>query len=389
MPRKKRGKKTKARNGTSGGSDSAATGAGPRAPSAPTSSSTPNNLLTDPTPTTSQLEEPLLPASSSSGAAADGGTATSADAELGRRSPSPKYTSFPRHRKALSEAIDDELIPLASATTTVAEPLEATLIADAEEFNVSFEAPSDINNIASGIVQIEAPATLPPNFTFVATLPGGRAFTVTTDPEGGGVQRGQILELPFPSSFLATTVVPPKGYWKDGLCDCLSLGCCHPTVWVSWLCPLVGIGQTNTRLRLDWLGRKATIPRQVKFTFGILVTITVLHIIAANIWSYLGHNLDPVYFKIGSSLSLCVMLFRIYSIARTRYQVRKRYEIPESACARGCCCGCCRSCDDVCAAALCSCCVTARMLRHTADYETYRGLCCSSNGLPASAPVVV
>ena len=372
MPKKKRGKKNKAKSGTNtiGGGNDANSSA-----QVATADST-NNPLSDPTPTTSQLEEPLLPPSSEAASAND-------DIESG----SPKYTSFPRNRK-MSNANDineAETIPLA----TNIEPLDATLIADAEEFNLSFEAPSDINNIAADIVQIEAPATLPPNFTFVATLADGRAFTVTTDPEGGGVQRGDTMEVPFPTSFLATTVVPPKGYWKDGLCDCLSLGCFHPTVWVSWMCPLVGIGQINTRLRLDWLGRKAKTPQQVKFTFGILLTITILHFLATNIWSYLGHNLDPMYYKIGSIISLCLMLFQIYSIARTRYQVRKRYEIPESACARGCCCGCCRSCDDVCAAALCSCCVTARMLRHTADYETYRGLCCSSNGLPRTAPVVV
>lgn len=372
MPKKKRSKKNKAKSGTngSGGSNAANSNA-----QAATADST-NNPLSDPTPTTSQLEEPLLPSTEA---------AATVDVETG----SPKYTSFPRNRKISdannADGTNEELIPLATSV----EPLEATLIADADEFNLSFEAPSDINNIAADIVQIEAPATLPPNFTFVATLADGRAFTVTTDPEGGGVQRGQMIEVPFPTSFLATTVVPPKGYWKDGLCDCLGLGCCHPTAWVSWLCPLVGIGQINTRLRLDWLGRKAKTPRQVKFTFGILLTITILHFLAANIWSYLGHSLDPIYYKIGSSLSLCLMLFQVYSIARTRYQVRKRYDIPQSACARGCCCGCCRSCDDICAAALCSCCVTARMLRHTADYETYRGLCCSSNGLPRTAPVVV
>ena len=374
MPKKKRNKKNKAKSGSNGGAGSNAPASS--SAQAATTDNVSSNQLSDPTPTTSQLQEPLLPPSEAS--AGDDGSPQYTS------SGSPKYTSFPRNRK-ISNANEAETIPLA----THVEPLEATLIADAEEFNLSFEAPSDINNIAADIVQIEAPATLPPNFTFVATLADGRAFTVTTDPEGGGVQRGDTMEVPFPTSFLATTVVPPKGYWKDGLCDCLGLGCCHPTVWVSWLCPLVGIGQVNTRLRLDWLGRKAKTPRQVKFSFGILLTITILHFLATNIWSYLGHNLDPMYYKIGSIISLCLMLFQIYSIARTRCQVRKRYEIPESACARGCCCGCCRSCDDVCAAALCSCCVTARMLRHTADYETYRGLCCSSNGLPRTAPVVV
>ena len=373
MPKKKRGKKNRAKSGSNGGAGSDAASSNAQAATADNVDNVSSNLLSEPTPTTSQLEEPLLPPLEAAGAGED-------DVETG----SPQYTSFPRNRK-ISNANEEEALPLA----TNVEPLDAPLIADAEEFNKSFEAPSDINNIASDIVQIEAPATLPPNFTFVATLNDGRAFTVTTDPEGGGVQRGDIIEVPFPRSFLATTVVPPKGYWKDGLCDCLGLGFCHPTVWVSWLCPLVGIGQVNTRLRLDWLGRKAKTPQQVRFTFLFFLTITILHFLATNIWSYLGHNLNPIYYKIGSGLSLCLMLFQVYSIARTRYQVRKRYEIPESACARGCCCGCCRSCDDVCAAALCSCCVTSRMLRHTADYETYRGLCCSSNGLPATAPVVV
>mmetsp|Transcript_37637 Transcript_37637/g.82428 ORF Transcript_37637/g.82428 Transcript_37637/m.82428 type:complete len:357 (+) Transcript_37637:154-1224(+) len=356
MPsRKKRSKKSKARQNTGSGS---------------------NGMTTESTGT-SQLEEPLLPSPPTSddieaGTSKVSGSGGGGDGDGGGGGPSKS--------ESVENFIGDVNV------------VEATLISDAQEFNTSFEAPpSSSSRVHGDTVQITAPATLPGGFTFVATLDDGRAFTVIT-PDGG-VLNGDVMEVPFPTTFLATTVVPPNGQWKDGILDCCGLGCFHPVLWISWLCPLVGIGQVNTRMRLTWLGTRAT-ARQVGSTFAVLVAITLINFVVTNVLNYLGHryggsNIDNIYYRIGSTFSLCVMLFRVYSIATTRRKVRKKYDIPPSACARGCCCGCCRSCDDLCAALLCSCCSTAQMLRHTADYETYRSVCCSSNGLPANAPVVV
>ena len=365
MPsRKKRSKKSKAKQNTGSGN---------------------NGMTTD--ATTSQLEEPLLPSPPTSD---DVEAGTSKVSGSGGPSKSDSVENFIGDVNVVdTNKVPEQQDPTVPLLATSVEPLEATLISDAEEFNTSFEAPS--SHVNGDTVQITAPTTLPGGFTFVATLEDGRAFTVIT-PDGG-VINGDVMEVPFPTTFLATTIVPPSGQWKDGLLDCFGLGCFHPALWISWLCPLVGIGQVNTRMRLTWLGTRAT-ARQVRSTFAILVAITLLNFVVTNVFNYLGHqyggsNIDNIYYRIGSTFSLCVMLFRVYSIATTRRKVRKKYEIPPSACARGCCCGCCRSCDDICSALLCSCCSTAQMLRHTADYETYRSVCCSSNGLPANAPVVV
>ena len=339
MPRKKRGNKNnRTRSRTSGtGGGTGANEASSRSAAADAAAAAPANVLSDPSsPATNQnpLEEPLLPPPSSLSSPAEPaskGINTGEDQnDVESASPTATYTSFPRHRRFFSDAHPpDEIVPLATDVEPATEPLEATLIKDAAEFNCSFEPPNLASEDVNGdgdVVRIEAPASLPPNFTFVATLADGRAFAVTTHPDGGVVQRGQMLTVPYPTTFLATTAVPPHGHWKDGLCDCLSVGCCHPTVWVSWLCPLVAVGQVNTRLRLDWLGRTVRSPTQVKFTFGILLTVTVLHFVATNVWTYLGHNVDPVYYRVGSAFGLCLMLFQICSIARTRYQLRRRYE---------------------------------------------------------------
>jgi len=45
--------------------------------------------------------------------------------------------------------------------------------------------------------------------------------------------------------------------------------------------------------------------------------------------------------------------------------------------------------EDYIMACVCQPCVISQMNRHTALYDTYEGSCCSSNGLPSHAPLMV
>ena len=65
-----------------------------------------------------------------------------------------------------------------------------------------------------------------------------------------------------------------------------------------------------------------------------------------------------------------------------RKYVRSKYVIQESGkCPQGC--------EDACCSCLCPCLVVGQMMRHTADYDTYEGRCCTETGLPYHAPSIV
>ena len=65
-----------------------------------------------------------------------------------------------------------------------------------------------------------------------------------------------------------------------------------------------------------------------------------------------------------------------------RSHVRSKYAIPESEqCPTGC--------EDLCCSLVCPCFTAAQLLRHTTDYDTYDGKCCSETGLPPYAPAIV
>ena len=57
----------------------------------------------------------------------------------------------------------------------------------------------------------------------------------------------------------------------------------------------------------------------------------------------------------------------------TRAAIRNKYQIPEERCV---------GCEDCMCATFCMPCTICHMGRHVADFETYRGTCCSSTGLP-------
>lgn len=141
---------------------------------------------------------------------------------------------------------------------------------------------------AVAVVPIHAPSDLPENYTFDA-VHDGVVFPVTV-PEGG-VKAGQTFMVPFvptdnvvpvyavvaeevvatevtplterispasggggghPTSTVVTTATVWQsngtvyGRWKDGLCDCCSFGCCHPSLLNAMCFPQLLMGQVRT-----------------------------------------------------------------------------------------------------------------------------------------------
>jgi len=74
-----------------------------------------------------------------------------------------------------------------------------------------------------------------------------------------------------------------------------------------------------------------------------------------------------------------VLFFCVNLIIRTRLSIRKAYEIPEENL---------EGCEDLLVSIWCSCCVIGQMMRHTADYDTFRAVWFSETGLPSHIEVV-
>eukprot|EP00584_Thalassiosira_punctigera_P011158 CAMPEP_0172529610 /NCGR_PEP_ID=MMETSP1067-20121228/3655_1 /TAXON_ID=265564 ORGANISM="Thalassiosira punctigera, Strain Tpunct2005C2" /NCGR_SAMPLE_ID=MMETSP1067 /ASSEMBLY_ACC=CAM_ASM_000444 /LENGTH=288 /DNA_ID=CAMNT_0013313699 /DNA_START=21 /DNA_END=887 /DNA_ORIENTATION=+ len=242
-------------------------------------------------------------------------------------------------------------------------------------------------------LQVVAPATLAEGYTFEAEANGQR-FTVKV-PEGG-VEKGQTFSVPFPASSdgYVGSAIPhasaPVGHWKDDLFGCCRHGVMHPSLWNAWCCPLILAGQILHRLKLTWLAREGTDP-QVAATFRILVYITLGFLLAVETLKYVtpyytdeyGYPTSNAGYALvygRSVLELTLSAFTIFLVARTRKRIREKYAIPEQQCV---------GCEDCCCSFWCNCCTVAQMARHTADYDTYAGLCCSETGMPPHAPSVV
>ncbi|KAL7537106.1 hypothetical protein ACHAXR_009171, partial [Thalassiosira sp. AJA248-18] len=218
-------------------------------------------------------------------------------------------------------------------------------------------------------------------YTFEAEA-SGQSFTVKVPV--GGVEEGQKFSVPFlaGSNGNSGAAIPrasiPEGRWRDDCCDCFRHGVCHPMLWNAWCCPLILVGQTMQRLNLTWLGNEVGTSLDPSVvvgrvgTFRIMLWITVVYYIA----SVVLYFLVPVR----CLLALSFGLFSIVLVCKTRKHIREKYRIPEKQC---------HGCEDCCCAYWCGCCTVAQMARHTADYETYPGLCCSETGVSPHAPSIV
>ena len=176
----------------------------------------------------------------------------------------------------------------------------------------------------------------------------------------------------------------PTGRWKDGLFDCFSVGICHPSLCCAVWCSRIAMAQIMTRMSLTWLGQ----PGQrisTNDTFKVVVLLIAAYTIydgALSIAS-LDYTAETIPDHITVMKSVGGFFFSwwsIYSLCKTRQSVRRQYSIPEERCV---------GCEDLCCTLFCTCCTVSQMARHTGEYETYPGVCCSRTGHPEGTPLTV
>mmetsp|Transcript_23691 Transcript_23691/g.65769 ORF Transcript_23691/g.65769 Transcript_23691/m.65769 type:complete len:252 (+) Transcript_23691:241-996(+) len=234
------------------------------------------------------------------------------------------------------------------------------------------------------MVSVTAPSTLPEGYTFEAYLNDDKSRPFTCEVPRGGVVEGQTFYTPLPATAGGDRLQAPTGRWKDGLCDCFSLGICHPSLCCACWCDKISMAQIMTRMSLTWLGKPG--PKvATKNTFKVVILLLAAYTMFSTSMEIASMDYTPettptpiaVMKVIGSTL---FGLWSIYSLCKTRESVRRQYSIPEQNCS---------GCEDLCCAVFCTCCTVSQMARHTGEYENYRGVCCSETGHPKGTPLAV
>jgi Cys-rich protein (TIGR01571 family) len=190
--------------------------------------------------------------------------------------------------------------------------------------------------------------------------------------------------VPLPTNFVGSRLAAPTGKWKDGLFDFFDTGLFHPSLWCSLCCTQIGVAQIITRMQLTWLGEPGS-TYSTRNAFASILLLVVSYFVYSTALDLAtlpyASNQIPIYLavlRLGGNVLFT--FYCIYSLCRTRESVRARYQIPEEHCI---------GCEDVCCSVWCGCCVTAQMLRHTGEYETYPAVWCSRTGHPPGTPLVV
>lgn len=248
------------------------------------------------------------------------------------------------------------------------------------------------------LVEVTAPATLDAGYSFPAVY-NGTTFSVTVPT--GGVKAGQKMMIPFqPSVSEITPLVTsgdtaPHGSWKDGLCDCCTLGLCHPSLLNAYCFPQILMAQVLTRLKLDMFANEAP-EAEWRMTFKRILILIVFYFIFTSIFSCPADEVEvgedgnitviesscPTWQRsLSSVVTTAFFFYTLIVLVKTRGAVRARYEIPEKNCV---------GMEDCCCAFWCGCCTVAQLARQTADYDQKRAVCCSDTGLPpALAPAFI
>jgi Cys-rich protein (TIGR01571 family) len=225
------------------------------------------------------------------------------------------------------------------------------------------------------MVDVVAPADLPGGYHFEAEIEGYR-FLATVPP--GGVQQGETFTC-FMRELNSVAIDIPVGYWKDGLFNMCELGVCHPVNWNSIFCPLIILGQVQTRINLDFLGRpkfgdQSTSNRVMMLTVVLFWTLINVGLFAAcNLkWSR-GMELSGADVCAFGLINVAMFGFIVFVTQSTRSSLREKFMIREERCL---------DLEDICCAALCLPCAVSQMARHSANYDDYEAVCCSKTGLP-------
>jgi Cys-rich protein (TIGR01571 family) len=275
------------------------------------------------------------------------------------------------------------------------------------------------------LLSVVAPATLPEGYTMDVQVGGrGQLYTVKVPP--GGVEEGQSFEVNIEgratsSNNLAlgtvedlnrAVAVPrvsvPVGAWRDGLCDCCRFGCCHPVFWNAFCCCAFLTAQVMTRMNLDILGRPAPTSRKVNTSYVVLIIVLLevflFRIVNVQVIVFsMTHNtltlpsgevttvpkegmegLASLFDTFFLFQRLMYLIFILYIFTVTRAFVRNKYAIPTYVCTSGF-----GIVEDCCLSFWCPCCTAGQLARHTMDYDTYPGVCCSRTGAPDYVPSII
>lgn len=236
------------------------------------------------------------------------------------------------------------------------------------------------------LVYVVAPSNLHAGHTFDAEVQGFEGFSFMVTVPVGGVMEGQEFLVPLPTSFPANRIVAPTGRWKDPIFDCLSYGMCHASLCCSCWCTQLGMAQVMTRMNLTFLGepgRRDNTRESFKIVCALFVSYTVYSMaleIASPTPDDDGDDSNPVIYMLKAFGTVAFTFYAIYALMRTRESVRTKHSIPPGKCGPW---------EDLCLSVWCSCCAVAQMLRHTGEYEIYKGACFSDRGLPDDAPLNV
>mmetsp|Transcript_8061 Transcript_8061/g.18711 ORF Transcript_8061/g.18711 Transcript_8061/m.18711 type:complete len:158 (+) Transcript_8061:491-964(+) len=145
-----------------------------------------------------------------------------------------------------------------------------------------------------------------------------------------------------------------------------------------------------TRLNLNWCGyptttteASGTYKKIVCLVFGYSILESVFGYFAATSFrvrhdKYGNVQMEGVWESRFFSLLRFVLwvvaiVYSIVAVMNTRRHIRQKYAIQETEC---------KGCEDCCAACFCHICAIGQMARHTADFDSYPGACCTENGLP-------
>jgi hypothetical protein len=78
----------------------------------------------------------------------------------------------------------------------------------------------------------------------------------------------------------------PMGRWRDDLCSCFSMGCCHAQCCLTFWCVCCALGQVLTRMELSWDGSpldETNGGSRTTSTYRILFVLAILNVVVGNI----------------------------------------------------------------------------------------------------------
>lgn len=141
----------------------------------------------------------------------------------------------------------------------------------------------------------------------------------------------------------------------------------------------VALGQIMTRVGLDWQARPSN--KLVSSLSCTNMTVFLCFWAAMDLSAALmfkvrwqrGQDLGIDYYAPIMVLNMLFLFHLLKLVKNTRESIRDKYQIPESTCI---------GCEDCMCATFCMSCTICQMGRHTADFDTYNGNCCSRTGLP-------